>query len=318
MVLLACCAAASVDGRASAYVRTTTELGKPMEWPQRCLAITVYTGNPPSRLTGDVLLEAARLAAAAWTHDSIACSALEIAVDTSEEAQADAAYDGHNRLMFNRTWCRDGKPGDPLECYEPSALAITSVFAKKSTGEILDADIELNAKQPGGFTWADLVAGGAAVAGSQDVQNTLTHEFGHFVGLDHNCYSPSQRGRPVDNTGRPAPDCGSAATPEILRATMYPSVRRGDIERRTLENDDQQAVCAVYPTESPPACHPSGSGGGGCRVDDAGNPTRGATTMVPLALLVGVGALAVCRRHRARARSVRARRSSCGGALSPS
>ena len=90
-------------------------------------------------------------------------------------------------------------------------------------GRILDADVEMN-----NFNFAFTVDGTAPATAAgrpvADVQNTLTHELGHLLGLDHTCYdgwNPCENGtcrvnhltcqseldcHPVDETGAPIPE----------------------------------------------------------------------------------------------------------------
>ncbi len=98
------------------------------------------------------------------------------------------------------------------------------MFALKSDGTVLDSDMELNAVH---YKWADVVTDGGTLntPGEKvhDLQNTMTHEFGHLIGFDHNCYDPSAgRPRAMDNSGQAVPNC-SDATPAMRAATMFNS-----------------------------------------------------------------------------------------------
>ena len=55
---------------------------------------------------------------------------------------------------------------------------------------------------------------------SIDVQNTMTHELGHSIGLAH------------------SPDS---------RSTMYAGAQRGEISKRVLDDGSKEFVCTVYP-----------------------------------------------------------------------
>jgi hypothetical protein len=195
-------------------------------------------------------------------------------------------------------------------CYDMNALAITSVFSRTSDGEILDADVEINARF---FTWADVAAGGPLGAGSQDIQNTITHELGHVLGFDHTCRGPDGRPPGQDSTGIEIPDCacfgpnGEApaspdercrhATARLGDATMFASVHKGDTTRRDLAEDDIQAVCAVYPAGGDLPCGEPPSGC--CALAPAPPPeTPGAS--VPALVLAAAGVARWLRARRGR------------------
>jgi MYXO-CTERM domain-containing protein len=252
---------------AGAFVRTVTDRLVPVHWARACVGITAHTANPPANLTPDLVLSAAQAAAAAWSYPDVTCTNWTLQVTAQDDADAVVANDQKNNLVF-----RTSSWG-----YDPSALAITTVFAQQSDGLIIDADVELNAAG-GRFRWGDLVANIGTEGGAEDLQNTLTHEFGHLLGLDHNCYLSGTPVRTADNAGNPVPQCDRASE-EVQQATMFAAVTRGDTLRRTLAPDDRAGVCAIYPASpvpdaGPPAISPActnasvgggdnGGGGGG-------------------------------------------------------
>jgi hypothetical protein len=258
---------------AHAYVRYTTATRQPFAWPQTCVPVTVYP-NDLSDLTPDQTIHAVTAAAAAWSAEGDACTFLEINVQGSSAPTPQARFDGRNSVIFrSTTWCRTDDPSGSCTNYDPSALAITSVFVNTGDGKIRDADIEVNARN---FVWTDFDLSTDPVANrsKQDLQNALTHEMGHLIGLDHTCYLPGstpldgngnpldQNGNPlVDNTGAPVPAC-DAAPPSVQETTMFASAPPDDISKRTLAPDDQQAVCDIYPVASDPKICPTADGGG--------------------------------------------------------
>lgn len=124
-----------------------------------------------------------------------------------------------NILVF-----RNDDPSDPIDAWlhQLGALAITTVTFESNEGKLLDADIEVN-DTSFAFTSCDPDVEGCAV--DFDLQNTLTHELGHVLGLDHS---------------------GDGD------ATMFASAPRSDTSKRTLSADDEAALCTVYPSGFPP------------------------------------------------------------------
>jgi hypothetical protein len=269
---------------AAAYVRTVTEAGAPSAWKTPCPIMEFSLGAPPPEMDAPSYLAAAQAAGAAWSQASTnggdRCTNVIFTVVSVPDVAGPVGMDYHNRMIFRQDeWCRDPPPrnsNDP-PCYPPSALAITSVFQLKNTGEILDADMEINAHD---FTWGDFVLHPELFeSNTQDFQGTVTHELGHVIGLDHTCFNPGASfsdgtpvPRPVDNLGNPVPDCSDGDLPPVItQATMYVSVASpgAEVDLRSLSPDDAQAACEIYPVTPDFVCQPpSGAylvtGGGGC------------------------------------------------------
>ena len=124
-----------------------------------------------------------------------------------------------------------GGCGNAYDCWDKGdrVIAVTTTTFNRTTGQIYDADIELN-----GAPHADGSAAFVFTANDgppcstptqtgcvhYDIQNTVTHEAGHSIGLDH-------------------------STKES--ATMYAFAPEGDVAKRTLDPDDTDAICAIYP-----------------------------------------------------------------------
>ena len=239
---------ALAPGTGQAYVREVTTSGVPVAWHYPCVTMEVYLGAPPPVLSAPALFAASQQAAAVWSYPSLACTDMRLTLVEIDKATADVGHDGRNVIVFRRdTWCRQPSPVNSAglpepDCYSPSVLALTSYFKNTDTGEILDADIEFNAVN---YSWGDLKTQPAS--NTVDFQNALTHELGHVIGLDHNCYEAPPR--LLDGTGEPEVDCYSNPPPplSVSEATMYPSVELTDTQRRTLTPDDEQGACAITP-----------------------------------------------------------------------
>jgi hypothetical protein len=257
-------------GSASAYVREVTSLGIPVAWKNPCIVMHLFLGDPPPVLTADQLFQAGLLAANVWSQPTLACSDIRLGVILESQPTSEIGLDARNIIAFRReAWCSAASPDaspDGNTWYPASALAMTTIFKNRDTGEILDADILFNAVS---YAWGDLVALPFQTEGTTvDFQNAVTHELGHVIGLDHACYTPNDGGpRLTDNMGQPAIDCSSPSLPaSIADSTMYPSVLPKDTQRRDLAPDDQQGVCDIYPLQHAvcPAAAAAGGGDGGC------------------------------------------------------
>lgn len=173
--------------------------------------------------------------------------------------------------------------------YDDSSIAITTNAYDTATGEIVDSDIELNGQE---FDFAVVGAACAQSDGTMDLRNALTHEVGHLLGLDH------------------PPEVATYA-----EVTMFASAPPCETRKRSLENDDIDGVCFIYPRdEATQPCYPSdlsfqveeegtGDGAGllGCQHRRSMAPVH---AWVSLALVLGAAAL---RRRRDRQRRARVR-----------
>jgi MYXO-CTERM domain-containing protein len=260
-----------------------------------CVPITLYL-NGFTQMTVDEVAKSMSAAAHAWSPSEVPCPGttrptnpfLEIVPSLAplDARKPPVANDAHNVAVF----VIDEFPHDA------GVIALTTLSNKKD-GRILDADIEVNARD---WQWTNLDPGAPPV-GDQfpiDLQAAITHEFGHFLGLGHTCYTPfgSDEVRPVDHEGNPVPDCQDH-TPGVEDTVMFAIVEPGDSRKRSLTDDDKAGVCAIYPeADDPRICALDlPDDGCGCAAGgrDAGGPAAGA-----LAFVLALGALRVSRRAR--------------------
>ena len=159
--------------------------------------------------------------------------------------------------------------------YGQTIFALTVVTFDQCSGEIIDADILLDDRDHD--FCVDLCA-----PGQQHLANTLTHEIGHLLGLDHS----------------------SAAD-----ATMDNSGPSGQTKKSTLHGDDRQGICAAYlggcgrdhSCAKKPAAPVDAGPGGDCAARRSGSQPSSYTAL----LVVGVVALALGRIGRAKGRRSR-------------
>lgn len=286
---------------AHAFCRTTTartrvalgectRSGVPLAWRNRCTGYSVHwTGSPELALdeVERVTLEATER----WANvpcDENGVSRQYFRVNRNANTWVLSGYDAQaenaNTISFRRRW------GDNAT-HRVGTIAITIVTYDSLTGEIFDADIEMNQyderANPDGFRFSTTRT---VDPGSADLPTIMTHELGHFLGLAHS-----------DND----------------RAVMWPEAGLGE-PRRDLTADDSAGICEVYPTASAPAlpgrvCRGVPYGGlatqeGGTKVVGEGCAVRpphlsgrvsgGSLRGVALAALAGLAALAQGRRRR--------------------
>jgi hypothetical protein len=94
-----------------------------------------------------------------------------------------------------------------------NTLGLTTVTFDPETGEMYDADMEINATVP-------LSAVDPVPPTGYDFESIITHETGHFLGMAHS---------------------GDE------RATMYAHYSPGTSTMRILTDDDVKGICAIYP-----------------------------------------------------------------------
>jgi uncharacterized protein (TIGR03382 family) len=227
---MACAVVVGWSTQAAAFVCTRTPaLGPSVFWPVRTVAVHPIGGGAE---VGSATL-AAVLQRSAETWSSPACADASLVVEGPGRVRV-AGFNWHagsgSERNENIVIFRNGTDGDPIDrwVHTLGALAITTVTFDATTGRLLDADIEIN-DIAFEFTTCDPQAPGCTVA--FDLENTLTHELGHVLGLDH---PPSD-------------------APGAFEATMFASASRGDVEKRTLADDDVDGLCTIYPAGDPVA-----------------------------------------------------------------
>lgn len=283
------------------FVRTgPTKAGHFLYWESSCVYITPDAAGTKF-VPGDMEFTVIDAAAKAWNDALPGCSYMNIIVDARQAKEV--GRDGVNLIKFRDvSWCRPATGDDPPRCHAEAAAGLTTaVYVDDQNsdrdGAIVDADVELNGVNFGLAVNNQTTSPSACRA---EVQNTLTHELGHLLGLEHPCRVGTDPPR-VDGNGVAVPMCGAALNDaKITEATMFNFQDCGETKKETLEPDDIAGVCAIYPAaQDPGTCERVGVDSGCCSAAGSGlplGPTLGA---------LGFGAL-LLRRRRPRARSSRA------------
>ncbi len=285
------CGGLTLSTPASAYVPSTTNVsGKPLRWTgSNCVFIQVNTRGSDDISDGSDV--AAVLSSINRWHDVVSsCSYMRFnAVEGSADAVADFQNGGENINTVN--FVESG--WKTLRDHDPAAAGLTTIHfvddrESSRDGKIIDADIELN----GEFFEFTAEAGG--VQGKTDIENTVVHELGHVLGLDHPCDDGLRTPIPKDHLGNTIPKCfpAGALTQELRDRTMFNFADPAEVKKRTPEADDILGVCETYPlADNPGVCAPSNVGGSsGCALTAVTAPLGGERPTLPFTLLALFGA----------------------------
>lgn len=198
-----------------------------------------------SETPGESEFDAINRAFGTWQTELAACASLSF-VEGARSSSREATYSpddnpvNQNLVLFREKACKgqvaagdacwsDGSCGNKYDCWQFSegAIAITTTSFSPRNAEIFDSDIELNTPSYI-FTTVDsppCVRGAEAVTCiATDVQNTMTHEIGHLLGLAH-----------INDAS----------------STMNPRAVTGELTKRTLDPGSKKFLCDVYPKGQP-------------------------------------------------------------------
>lgn len=196
---------ATIGGTGYAFVRLSTN-GNELFWPNATnqpISFVIANGTA-NGITQASYEGAVRRAFQAW--EEVPESGISFTEDTNpgSKNRTDYTADDIHTVMFDAN--------NSTGFFGNSGLVAVTPVEFTGQGQITDADIILNARD---HTFSTTNA-----ANTFDVQSVVTHEVGHFIGLDH---SP------------------------VLGATMVPFALQNNLLQRSLETDDAAAATAAYP-----------------------------------------------------------------------
>ena len=219
----------SAAAPAAAYCRTTTisvpadfqpridqcwDQGRPLFWRNACVGYSIQK-DASRQVSYDDASQAITRAFTRWT--SATCptdgtSTSRASIDVRDLGPADCAIVRYNQDFANQhviVFRDDQWPHSDVN----NTLALTTVTFNPETGEIYDADMEVN-------TFQQKVALTDPVpSDGYDFASIVTHETGHFLGLAHSGDS---------------------------HATMFAHYQPGSTAMRNLTSDDVAGICSVY------------------------------------------------------------------------
>ena len=201
--------------------------GVPVAWRGRCVGFSLSLEGTSS-LSADQWTSAITQAFETWgsadcgggrTPSIDARRLIDVVCGTNEYT---AGGPNANTIYFEDNGF-DGRDPD-------HTIATTTTHLDHTTGEILDADMAVNSAIDR-FSVSD---DGQDVDGvkNQDLVSVVTHEVGHFFGLDHS---------------------------KVPGSVMYFQAQPG--LHRELAADDIAGICAIYPPDREASCNPVPPGG---------------------------------------------------------
>jgi len=247
LAVLAAAAAALVTGSTIPYVRSRTDRTVPdgghcLGWPAGAVEFHENADGAPD--AGDAGFAAMERSLETWATQMNACGNLSLRMGPRTTSRSVGFDDrtgaaNENLLLFRTRLCSEVvRSDDPCigqgtcanvhDCWDfaSGTLAITTTTYNSHTGRLYDADLEMNASVHLFTTVDSPPCSGPDLPSciSTDVQNTVTHEFGHSLGLAH------------------SPD---------PRSTMFAGADRGETSKRVLDDGSIEFVCTAYPAGRP-------------------------------------------------------------------
>lgn len=278
--------AGTVD--AQAFCRTTTEKspadydatqqgcwarGVPLFWRNACLGYSMHRAAS-RKISYEDASDAISTAFTRWTGATCPTEGYgrsRASIDVRDLGPADctnieykSGVGNQNVVVFR----------DEVWKYPHTVLGLTTVVYNPDTGEIYNADMEINTADMDPLRVHDPVG-----PNDYDFASVVTHEAGHFLGIAHS---------------------------DVFGATMYARYDTGQTNMRNLSPDDVQAICTVYRPDGDravlngkitqaPQCDPTPRGGYSptCQEKDKGCTTGSLSPARPNASFSWAAALGI-------------------------
>jgi hypothetical protein len=175
-----------------AFELARLEDGSTLRWEEQPITYVIDTSDAPEDLDSDEQIDSINAAFDVWT----TISGASIDFNYSPAGSFDPSA---NIVRWSQDWP-----------YDANLLAYT-INDVTTSGRIVRFEILINRD---GYSWAT-----DENPEHMDLQNCMTHEVGHALGLDH---------------------------PAILAASMHPMITAGEIHKRDLHIDDEDGIRTLY------------------------------------------------------------------------
>lgn len=189
---------AALLAQAMAFEPMINEAGSDVRWARMPVTYAINPDNAPDELDDVATVDAIVAAFEAWAEVPAAELWFERLGNT---ASTTVENDSRNLVYWESDWE-----------WDPNIVALTSTWSTPQ-GTLLGFDIRINAtaEEDGTPRWTE---------DNMDLQNAMTHEVGHAIGLDH--------------------------SPDEFMATMFASTISGERTKRDLHWDDEEGVRYLY------------------------------------------------------------------------
>jgi hypothetical protein len=187
------------------------------ELPLKSAVDPTNADHPPA-----TALAVVQASAQAWTDVNTSYFSADVHEWMAPETQPDLEFDGQNSVFFDIPGVNFAPGG--------GVIAFVRSIVDLADGHTLDADMVFNDRDYFQSLTSPVLTPAPAGQTSVDVQSVITHEYGHYFGLDHT---------------------------SVANCTMIPFIV-SNTTQRTLELDDRAGISTIFPESAARGLSPDG------------------------------------------------------------